>query len=540
MSCGADISANELMQNLLAGKDFTVPNVELNSDSLKLPQGINSEMYSSILRLTIADLTEGKVGGNGAFDALMTSIRAHLLQEYEKGRITGGEYTKAYAELVAAGMAQATQFVLNKDQVYWAAQQSQIQAVTAMIQMESERMRLAALKYEALTSEANYALTKLKLANEDMQYCMNKFNLEQMLPKQAEGLNLDNAGKTISNNIASYNLCTILPNQAALLEAQKDGQMVQNEQGRYTLRYLMPAQLDRSVAEVEGIETNTSISRYNLEVLLPVQLLTNKYTLEQMMPGQKSLLDAQVIGQLNSNDKTRYEITNMLPKQAEGLGLENDGKSISNDTATYNLASILPKQAAMLDAQKEGQLAKNDQDRYTLQYLMPLQRERIIADIDGVEANTSIARYNLNTLLPLQNLTGKYTLEEMMPSQKAMLDAQKAGVDIANETAEYNKDVVLPAQLKLTQEQTETQRAQTLDSRSDGATVVGYVGKQKDLYSQQIDSYKRDAEIKAAKLVSDGWMTQKTIDEAALTPASFQQNMVDSVLNRVKQNNGLA
>ena len=69
--------------------------------------------------------------------------------------------------------------------------------------------------------------------------------------------------------------------------------------------------------------------------------------------------------------------------------------------------------------------------------------------------------------------------------------------------------------------------------------MVGYVGRQKDLYSQQIDSYKRDAEIKAAKLMADGWMTQKTIDEAALTPSSFQQNMVDAVLQHVKQNNGL-
>ena len=200
MSCGADTSANTLMQNLLAGKDFTVPNVELNSDNLKLPQGANSEMYSSILRLNISDLTQGKVGGEGAFDALMTSVRAHLLQEYEKGRITGGEYTKAYAELVAASMEHATQFLLNKDQVYWTAQQSQIQAVTAMIQMESERMRLAALKFEALTSEANYALTKLKLANEDMQYCINKFNLEQMLPGQKSLLDAQVIGQQTSND----------------------------------------------------------------------------------------------------------------------------------------------------------------------------------------------------------------------------------------------------------------------------------------------------------------------------------------------------
>ena len=341
MSCGADTSANTLMQNLLAGKDFSVPNVELNSENLKLPQGANSEMYSSILRLNISDLTQGKVGGEGAFDALMTSVRAHLLQEYEKGRITGGEYTKAYAELVTASMEHATQFLLNKDQVYWTAQQSQIQAVTAMIQMESERMRLAALKFEALTSEANYALTKLKLANEDMQYCINKFNLEQL------------------------------------------------------------------------------------------------------MPGQKSLLDAQVAGQLTNNDKSRYELTNLLPKQSEGLGLDNDGKTISNNTATYNLSTLLPKQAAMLEAQKDGQLVQNDQGRYTLQKLMPAQLDRSVAETEGVSTNTSIARYNLTTLLPLQHLTGKYTLEQMMPSQKAMLDAQKEGVLIANETVEY-KSFCLP------------------------------------------------------------------------------------------------
>lgn len=84
MSCGADITANELMQSLLAGKDFTVPNVELNADNLKMPTGANSDMYASILRLKISDLTEGKVNGNGAFDALMGSVAAHLKQEDRK------------------------------------------------------------------------------------------------------------------------------------------------------------------------------------------------------------------------------------------------------------------------------------------------------------------------------------------------------------------------------------------------------------------------------------------------------------------------
>ena len=432
MSCGADVTANELMATLLAGTDFSVPNVELNAANLKLPAGANADMYSAIKRVVIGDLTEGKVNGTGAFDTLMTSAGAHLLREFEKGRITGAEYTKAYAEILASTLAQATQFVLSKDQVYWTAQQAQINAITAMIQLETERVKLAAMKFEAKTAEANYAITKLKLATEDAAYCTAKFNLENILP------------------------------------------------------------------------------------------------------NQKALLGAQVVGQTTSNQKAQYELTDMLPKQSQGLSLANDGKTIENNTATYNLSSLLPKQAAMLEAQRAGQLIQNDQGTYTLTYLMPVQLEKGQVDV-------SIARYNLNTMLPVQYQTAKYNVDYTMPSARALVDAQKAGQDIANSTATYNLANTVPQQFRLLQEQTETQRAQTLDTRTDGSTtIVGYVGKQKALYSQQIDSYKRDAEIKAAKMMADGWMTQKTIDEAALTPDAFTQNAVNAVLIKVKENNGIA
>lgn len=126
-----------------------------------------------------------------------------------------------------------------------------------------------------------------------------------MLPKQAEGLGLENDGKTISNDTATYNLASILPKQAAMLDAQKEGQLVQNNQG-YTLQYLMPAQLERTIAETEGVEANTSIARYNLSMLLPLQRMTGKYTLEQMMPSQKAMLDAQKAGVLIANETAEY------------------------------------------------------------------------------------------------------------------------------------------------------------------------------------------------------------------------------------------
>lgn len=103
----------------------------------------------------------------------------------------------------------------------------------------------------------------------------------------------------------------------------------------------------------------------------------------------------------------------------------------------------------------------------------------------------------------------------------------------------FNVTNILPQNLKLLVEQTEAARAQTLDSRSDGQVVKGSVGKQKELYDQQITSYKRDAEVKAAKMFSDAWITQKTIDEGLVPPPAYENATVDEVMQTIKTNNQL-
>lgn len=105
--------------------------------------------------------------------------------------------------------------------------------------------------------------------------------------------------------------------------------------------------------------------------------------------------------------------------------------------------------------------------------------------------------------------------------------------------AVYNVSSILPQQLKLMIEQTEAQRGQTLNSRSDGQIIVGTIGKQKDLYDQQITSYKRDSEVKAAKLFTDAWTVQKTMDEGLLPPDEFTNNQINPILTTIKSNNNL-
>ena len=277
MSCSAEVEANRLLEELTKGDDFTLPDIDMSGPEWDIPGGDSSPIFGAISKVTNESLTTREVGGSGTFDALMESAHNHLKAEFKANRITGGEYTKAYIAMMESCMSNAVQFLLGRDQAYWAAAMAQIQAVTARVQLATSKAQFVLAKIQALSAKSEYALTKMKIATESETYCAALFNASQMLPQQ----------------------------------------------------------------------------------------------------------------------------------------------------------------------------------------------------------------------------------------------------------------------LKLITEQTEAQRAQTLDTRSDGATVTGSVGKQKELYSQQITSYQRDAEVKASKLFTDAWITQKTIDEGLNPPNGFTNASIDTILTKLKSNNGL-
>lgn len=68
------------------------------------------------LATPLARLTEAKVEGDGAFDVLMRSAKAHLKEEFDAQRITGDDYSKVYLGVMQAVMQTSTQFLLNEQQ----------------------------------------------------------------------------------------------------------------------------------------------------------------------------------------------------------------------------------------------------------------------------------------------------------------------------------------------------------------------------------------------------------------------------------------
>ena len=155
-------------------------------------------------------------------------------------------------------------------------------------------------------------------------------------------------------------------------------------------------------------------------------------------------------------------------------------------------------------------------------------------------ADAQYAQINKN----IEQITHQIQLiDEQIESERAQtLDTRTDG-ELVEGSVGKQKDLIdknieqITHQIQLIDEQMESARAQTLDTRTDEQAVVGSIGKQKELYDQQITAYKRDAELNAAKVFSDAWITQKTIDEGLTAPEMLQNDTVNEVLQTIKTNN---
>lgn len=221
---GGDVLASELMTALLTGEDVSIPTIDPSGSEYSIPGDINSNAYDVLVKLSDSDLTTGAINGTGAFDKLMVGVAAQLQREYDAGRITGAEYTKAYIALTGSALSSSLQYLLSRDAAYWQAVQAQAASVTARVQLATAKTQNAAAKLEAMNVKANYALTKLKLSVTDAEYGTATYNLENLLPAQLAMTNAQKLGQDKQNETANYTLDELMPVQKLNLQEQAEAQ----------------------------------------------------------------------------------------------------------------------------------------------------------------------------------------------------------------------------------------------------------------------------------------------------------------------------
>lgn len=373
-----------------------------------------------------------------------------------------------------------------------------MEAVDAHIQREFKDGRLTTAQYgevyvgaiqAVLSNATSFALqkdqAKWSAIQAQMQARIVEIQATQgLIELEKAKLETAKAGFDMNLTAAQFGLTKM---QIAVTEAEHDGVTVNNALAEYNLKYNAPADVAIKHYERNAVMPSTvAMNEFQVDRILPAQAAAAEYTNRELLPLEQALKDIQA---------NRLAV-------AEAAAAE------------YNLDYILPNQYA--------------QAQHVLNIRQPAESEAIFEQIEQARAQTLDTRRD--GLTPVSGVIG----------------LQKEGLDWDNQTKDYVLANQLPRQVELvgkqinlTEEQRESERAKTLDTRSDGETVEGSVGKQKDLYDQQIDSFVKDAQHKTAKMYLDSWVTQKTLDEGLSAPTQLTNNEINEVLSAVRGNNNL-
>ena len=108
--------------------------------------------------LNITELTTGDIAGNGVFDVLLRSVKAHLDQQFTAGRIKGPEYATVYLGSVDLAMQTGMAFVLQQ-------RKNDLEAQLLGKQLELVTQQIANLAAEGLNIPKQGALVDGQIVN---------------------------------------------------------------------------------------------------------------------------------------------------------------------------------------------------------------------------------------------------------------------------------------------------------------------------------------------------------------------------------------
>lgn len=172
-------------------------------------------------------ITDGCVDGEGIFDQMMRSIKAHLLEEYTSQRIRGAEYTQVYLGAMQAAMQQSLQWELSAQNS--ANQAEQIEAQTSQInkqtELTEEQIALTSAQTELVKEQENTQIEQTQLVD---QQGTNAGLEADNIPKQGSNIDANTAltesqdENTRSQTLLVQEQTTNATKTGLVLDEQKD------------------------------------------------------------------------------------------------------------------------------------------------------------------------------------------------------------------------------------------------------------------------------------------------------------------------------
>lgn len=193
-------------------------------------------MADTLKPITLADLTEAKVDGAGAFDTLMRSMVGHLELEFNKGRLRGADYANVYLNSLTPVLQNSVVFLLQKDEAAGKAA-----LVAAQVELTKVQILLAEaeLARELLNKELIAAqVDKVKAETVNLGQQLNNLMAEECVLKsqfdinKSQNLQVVSQTSLVNQKVATEKAQTsgigvepasVIGKQIALYTAQADG-----------------------------------------------------------------------------------------------------------------------------------------------------------------------------------------------------------------------------------------------------------------------------------------------------------------------------
>lgn len=124
-----------------------------------------------ITPITNEDLTTKVVDGTGIFDELMTAANAHLDSQFKNERITGTQYAEVYLGQLQAVLANAVQFLIERDKTYLnnLLINAQIELANKQVELAEKQLEQADKQLELLEKQIEFQQAQSDLARQKIK-----------------------------------------------------------------------------------------------------------------------------------------------------------------------------------------------------------------------------------------------------------------------------------------------------------------------------------------------------------------------------------
>lgn len=240
------------------------------------------------------DITDGCPSGNGVFDEMMRSVKAHLKEEYDSQRIRGSEYTQVYLQSLQAAMTQSIQWQLGAD-----IAKKQAELIEA--QVEGQRKQNDILLEQLAQTIAQTELIRVQTAN--------AIEEGKIIPHQKE---------LVEEQVVQAGLQSQMITQQTLTEEEN------TKTAKYNVDEMLPAQkviYDQKLITEQAQTQNTSV----------------KGNIEGIVGAQRNLYNKQIDGyDRDAEQKAVRTLTDTY-----GVALSSDVTNIPSAIENQNVSSAL-------------------------------------------------------------------------------------------------------------------------------------------------------------------------------------------------------